>query len=165
VPDTSSDGLSTTEDARTTAAGREDAPPAGSILLTVIGTAYTVLAIAAVARTGYQALTGTATAERAGTAVALSGVAGLVYLVAAIGLRRRTPRSLLISRWCCAAELVGVIVVSLVEIGVGGFGRAAVWSGFGVGYGYLPLVLPVMGLWVTRPTALARMAASSRTAR
>lgn len=120
------------------------ASPAGSILLTVIGAAYTVLAVAALARSGYQALTGTATAGRAGTAVALSGIAGAIYLVAAIGLRRGTPRSLQISRWCCAVEQVGVIVVSLIEIGVGGFDRAAVWSGFGIGYGYVPLLLPVL---------------------
>lgn len=114
-----------------------------------VGVAYTVLAIAALARSGYQAMAG----ERAGAAVALSGLAGAVYLVAAVGLRRGSARSLRMSRWCCVIELVGVVTVSLVEIGIGGFGRAAVWSGFGVGYGYLPLVLPAIGLWVTRPVA------------
>lgn len=113
--------------------------------------AYTVLAIAALARSGYQAATGVVVDARTGTAVALSGLAGVVYLVAAVGLRRGTPGALRVGRWCLLVELAGVAAVSLVEIGVGGFGRAAVWSGFGVGYGYLPVVLPVLGLWATRP--------------
>jgi hypothetical protein len=127
-----------------------------SVLLTVLGVAYTVLAVAALARSGYQAFTGAGSSGRTGVAVALSGAAGLVYLVAAVGLRRGTARSLRISRCCCAIELVGVIAVSLVEIRIGGFGRAAVWSGFGVGYGYAPLLLPLLGLWATRPVACHR---------
>ena len=34
------------------------------------------------------------------------------------------------------------------------FPRATVWSGFGQGYGYVPLLLPILGLiwlWRTRP--------------
>ena len=124
-----------------------------SVLLTVLGVAYTVLAVAALARSGYQAFTGAGSTGRTWVAVALSGAAGLVYLLAAIGLRRGTVRALRISRWCCAVELFGVIAVSLVEVWIGGFGRAAVWSGFGVGYGYAPLLLPLLGLWATRPAA------------
>lgn len=124
-------------------------------LIVGLGVAYTVLAIAALARSGYQALTGAVVDGRTAAAVALSGVAGVVYLLAAAGLRRGTDRSLRVSRWCCLVELVGVVAVSLAEIGVGGFGRAAVWSGFGVGYGYLPLLLPVLGLWATRSRAAA----------
>ena len=35
------------------------------------------------------------------------------------------------------------------------FPKASVWSHFGAGYGYVPLVLPIIGLiwlWRTRPT-------------
>ncbi len=137
---------------------REPLPGSGrrsGAFVVALGVAYTVLAIAALARSGYQAATGVVVDGRTGTAVALSGFAGAVYLVAAAGLRRGTRRSLRVSRWCCLVELIGVLAVSLVEIGVGGFGRAAVWSGFGVGYGYLPLLLPVLGLWATRPRAVA----------
>jgi hypothetical protein len=34
------------------------------------------------------------------------------------------------------------------------FGHPSVWSGFGVGYGFIPLVLPVLGLiWLRRQNA------------
>jgi hypothetical protein len=37
------------------------------------------------------------------------------------------------------------------------FPEATVWSGFGRGYGYVPLVLPVVGLWWVRRTSRARV--------
>jgi hypothetical protein len=37
------------------------------------------------------------------------------------------------------------------------FGHPSVWSGFGVGYGFIPLVLPVLGLiWLRRQNAGAK---------
>ncbi len=120
-----------------------------SVWITVIGIAYTVLAVAALSRSAYQAATGVATG-RAMVAVALSAVSGVVYLIAAIALRRGTHRSIQLGRCCVLVELVGVVAVSLIELAVGGFGRSAVWSGFGVGYGYLPVLPPIVGLWLTR---------------
>ncbi len=116
-------------------------------LLTALGVAYTVLAIAALARSGYQLATGVASG-RATVAVVLSGLSGVVYLCAAIGLRRGTPGSLRLSRWCLVLELTGVLLVSGAELIVGGFGRSTVWSGLGIGYGFAPLVLPTLGLWL-----------------
>ena len=50
------------------------------------------------------------------------------------------------------AELVGVVgvgVLSLVDKEL--FPDETVWSGFGSGYGYIPLVLPILGLlWLYR---------------
>jgi hypothetical protein len=44
--------------------------------------------------------------------------------------------------------LVGAL--SLARPGL--FPAATVWSGFGAGYGYVPLILPVLGLaWLGRP--------------
>jgi hypothetical protein len=55
---------------------------------------------------------------------------------------------------CCAVELAGVLIVgaaSLVASDV--FPDETVWSGFGRGYGFVPLVLPVLGLiWLLRPS-------------
>jgi hypothetical protein len=129
--------------------------PQPAVWITVIGIAYTVLAVAALSRSTYQVATGVATG-RAVAAVALSAVAGVVYLVAAIALRRGTAGSIRLGRYCLVVELAGVLSVSLIELAVGGFGRAAVWSGFGVGYGYLPVVLPIIGLWLTRPAPALR---------
>ncbi len=45
-------------------------------------------------------------------------------------------------------ELIGVVLVSAAELVVGGFGRSTVWSGLGIGYGFAPLILPVLGPWL-----------------
>ena len=45
-------------------------------------------------------------------------------------------------------ELVGVLVVGVTSLLVPEeFPDATVWSEFGAGYGYVPLVLPLVGLW------------------
>lgn len=110
--------------------------------LGVLTAAYSVLALAALSRSGYQLATGTAPP----VAVALSGLAGVVYLVAALGLRGRGPGARRLVLGCCSVELAGVVVTSLVELAVGGYGRSVVWSGLGYGYLFLPLVLPVLGI-------------------
>ena len=47
-----------------------------------------------------------------------------------------------------ATELVGVLVVGALSVARSDlFPEATVWSGFGQGYGYVPAVLPVLGLW------------------
>jgi hypothetical protein len=33
------------------------------------------------------------------------------------------------------------------------FPKATVWSGYGSGYGFVPLVLPLVGLWWLRRTS------------
>ena len=48
----------------------------------------------------------------------------------------------------CTIELVGVLVVGAASYVVPeAFPDKTVWSHFGAGYGYVPLVLPVLGLW------------------
>ena len=53
-------------------------------------------------------------------------------------------------------ELVGVLTVGTLSIvDPAAFPRATVWSTYGIGYAFVPLVLPVLGLlWLrhTRPT-------------
>jgi len=50
-------------------------------------------------------------------------------------------------------ELVGVITVGTVsELVPNAFPDATVWTGFGSGYGFVPLVLPFVGLWWLRHT-------------
>jgi hypothetical protein len=45
-------------------------------------------------------------------------------------------------------ELVGVLVVGTLTVVVDGlFPDQTVWSTYGSGYGFIPLVLPVLGLW------------------
>ena len=81
-------------------------------------------------------------------AYVLSAVAAAVYLLATIGLVR-APRLALVS---CSVELAGVLVVGTISLLVPEeFPDATVWSGYGEGYGFVPLVLPVLGLlWLRR---------------
>lgn len=110
---------------------------------------YAVFAIAASARSIYQLVT---TVE-SDTAVpyALSAIAGLVYVAATYALARDARRLALVA---ITIELVGVLVVgvlSLVDQGL--FPDETVWSDFGRGYGFVPLVLPFVGLWWLRRTS------------
>jgi hypothetical protein len=40
------------------------------------------------------------------------------------------------------------------------FPRATVWSHFGEGYGFVPLLLPILGLWFLRRSNAARSSAA-----
>ncbi len=68
--------------------------------------------------------------------------------------------------WACTVELVGVLVVGTASYLVpDAFPDKTVWSHFGQGYGFVPLVLPVLGLlWfrkVERDAAAAEYADSA----
>lgn len=114
----------------------------GRVLVAVYG----LFALAAGARSGVQLATASG---RAPLAYALSAVAAAVYLVAALALARGRLRVALAA---CAIELAGVLVVGTLTLADGGlFPDETVWSGYGAGYGYIPLVLPVLGLlYITR---------------
>lgn len=107
---------------------------------------YAVFTLAAGARAGVQI------AERfaqAPLAYVLSGLAAAVYLVATVALlndARRTARAAVLF------ELVGVLVVGTASlVDPQAFPDQTVWSGYGAGYGFVPLVLPVLGLlWLRR---------------
>jgi hypothetical protein len=113
----------------------------GRVLLLVYG----VFALSASARALVQISTHFAEAP---LAYILSAVAGLVYIAATIGLARGGPRGRMLALISCTIELIGVLVIgTLSVVDAGDFPDATVWSNFGSGYGYVPLVLPFVGLW------------------
>lgn len=116
----------------------------GRVLVAV----YAVFALAAVSRSLFQLATKFADAP---TAYVLSALAGVVYVVATVALARNArPLALL----TIGTELVGVLVVGVLSVfDKSLFPDQTVWSGFGAGYGYVPLVLPFVGLWWLRATA------------
>ena len=119
-------------------------------LLVVI---YAIFAIAATARSVIQLTT---RFDEAPIAYLLSALAAVVYIVAtiALGLGDRGTR---VARAAITFELVGVLVVgtlSLIESSW--FPRATVWSGFGIGYLLIPLILPIVGLWWLRRERLTK---------
>jgi hypothetical protein len=110
--------------------------------------AYTVLAIAAGARSAVQIAT---QISEAPLAYVLSAVAAVVYLVAAVALRRPDRVSRRVAAVSMSVELVGVLVVgTLTLVRPGSFPDQTVWSAYGAGYVCIPLVLPVLGLWWLR---------------
>jgi hypothetical protein len=83
--------------------------------------------------------------SEAPVAYVLSAFAAAIYVVATIALARDARRT---ATAAVVIELVGVLVVGALSLTLTEeFPRATVWSGFGQGYAYVPLVLPFVGLW------------------
>lgn len=131
--------------------GRATGP--GRLLVAVYG----VFALAATARAVFQIAT---KFDEAPIAYLLSAVAAVVYIVATVSLARPGIRAYRLSVVAVTTELVGVLVVGLLSIvDAQDFPHETVWSGFGRGYGFVPLLLPVLGLlWLrrTRPDRAVR---------
>ena len=105
---------------------------------------YGVFAVAAVSRAAVQIAT---RFSEAPLAYALSGFAGVVYVVATLGLGR-TGWGWRRAAWvACTVELLGVLTVGTLSLAdARAFPDSTVWSAYGRGYGFVPLVLPVLGL-------------------
>ncbi len=135
---------------QTGSAGRRTNSGAGRVLIAVYG----IFALAATARASVQLIT---RFEEAPLAYLLSAVAGLIYIVATITLARGTRASRRVALIAIIIELIGVVTVgTLSVVDPEAFPRATVWSVYGIGYGFVPLVLPILGLawlWHTRPQA------------
>ncbi len=145
----------------------------GKVLIAV----YLVLAIAATFRSVYQILT---KFDEAPVAYALSALAGVVYIVATVALvksgRRgrqaaggsEDGRAWRVVAWgALVFELAGVLIVGTLSlIAPQLFAHPSVWSQFGMGYLFIPLVLPVLGLlWLRRSGRPAGSASAGAGAR
>jgi hypothetical protein len=117
----------------------------GRLLIAV----YAIFAISASARAGYQILT---KFSEAPLAHILSAFAALVYVVATVSFARPGRTWFKVSLAAVLVEFFGVIVVGAISIfDPVAFPHDTVWSMFGRGYGFVPLVLPVLGLvWLYR---------------
>lgn len=122
----------------------------GRVLVAV----YAVFALAASARAGVQIATNFAEAP---LAYSLSAFSALVYVVATVALARggRVARRV---AWCaCGTELVGVLTIGTLSLlDRAAFPDETVWSVYGQGYLFIPVVLPVLGLLWLRRTAGAQ---------
>jgi hypothetical protein len=114
----------------------------GRVLVAV----YAVFALAAGARAAVQLSTRFAEAP---VAYLLSALAAVVYVVATVALARGGRRVALVA---ITVELVGVLVVGTLSlVDRAAFPDETVWSAYGRGYLFIPLVLPVVGLlWLRR---------------
>jgi hypothetical protein len=128
----------------------------GRLLIAV----YALFALAASARAGVQIAT---KFGHAPVAYALSAFAAVVYILATVTFAIGSPTARRIAVLSCSVELAGVLAVgtwSLADPAT--FPDATVWSGYGSGYGFVPLVLPVFGLlWLRRWTGRGRTIVTS----
>ena len=118
---------------------------AGRVLVAIYG----VFALAATARSLVQLLT---KADEAPLAYGLSALAGIVYIAATLGLAEVGPDPRRVAWAAVGFELVGVLTVGTLSVlDPELFPDQTVWSSYGSGYGWLPLVLPFAGIaWLLR---------------
>lgn len=119
---------------------------AGRLLIAVYG----IFAISASARASYQLVL---EFEQAPFAYSLSLLAALVYVLATVLLAKESLRKYAkVAIWF---ELIGVVAVGFLSLALPQlFAHPSVWSGFGIGYGFIPLALPVIGLiWLRKANA------------
>ena len=103
---------------------------------------YGVFAFAATGRSTLQLAT---QASEAPVPYSLSAFAAIVYIVATFAIATNRRRLALVT---VGIELVGVLTVGLTSVLLpNDYPDSTVWSDFGLGYGLIPLVLPVVGLW------------------
>jgi hypothetical protein len=117
----------------------------------VLITVYAVFALSASARSLVQLTT---KFHEAPLAYLLSAFAALVYIVATVSLARSSETSRRVAYVAISVELVGVLAVGTASLVFSdSFPDATVWSVYGSGYGFVPLLLPFFGLWWLRATA------------
>ena len=111
----------------------------------LVVTVYLVLTVAALGRSGFQIAT---KFTEAPLAYALSAFSAIVYLVATVALIRGGRAWNNVGWVTLTIELVGVLAVGAVSLNEPGlFPDDTVWSAFGRGYLFIPLVLPLVGMF------------------
>ena len=117
----------------------------GRVLIAI----YAVFAVSATARASYQLIR---KFEDAPLAYSLSAVSALIYILATVALVRRGETWQRLATAAIVVELVGVLAIGLLSYTAPDlFAHPSVWSKFGQGYGYVPLILPILGLiWLRK---------------
>jgi cytochrome bd-type quinol oxidase subunit 2 len=124
--------------------------PTGQGFGRVLVAVYGIFALAATSRSAVQLATKFAEAP---LAYLLSAFAAIVYIVATVSLARGDATSRRLATVAISIELAGVFIVGAASVLIPSvFEHPTVWTGFGSGYGFVPLVLPFVGLWWLRHT-------------
>lgn len=114
----------------------------GRVLVIVYG----VMALAALGRSFVQIVE---RFDEAPLAYSLSAASAIVYILATLALVFAGGRAWYLGAWVAISfELAGVLVIGLLSFLLPDlFAHPTVWSWFGMGYLFVPLVLPFFGLW------------------
>jgi cytochrome bd-type quinol oxidase subunit 2 len=111
---------------------------------------YAIFAIGATSRSVIQIV---GRYDEAPIAYSLSALAAVVYIVATVALARGNKTSRKVAYVAVGIEMAGVLIIGAISvIFPEAFPRATVWSNFGSGYLFIPLVLPPVALWWLRRT-------------
>lgn len=110
---------------------------------------YAVMALAATGRSFVQIIR---QFDEAPLAYSLSALAAAVYVLATLALVLAGRRGWYAVAWVAIVfELTGVLVVGTLSLILPDlFPHDTVWSMFGRGYLFIPLVLPIFGIWWLR---------------
>ena len=113
---------------------------------TLVIAIYGIFALSASVRASYQLLR---KYEEAPLAYWLSLLAAVVYVIATFALAKGKYD---LANKTLMFELAGVLIIGTLSLVTPAlFAHPSVWSYFGMGYGFIPLLLPVFGLlWVRR---------------
>lgn len=110
----------------------------------VIVALYALFAVAASSRAAVQIAT---KFHEAPLAYTLSAFSAVVYVLATVVMARSGRTSYRIAVVACSVELAGVLAIGTASVvDPAAFPDATVWSDYGMGYLFIPLVLPVAGL-------------------
>ena len=135
------EGLSTEVNTGSTGSPRRSISGIGRVLVVVYG----ILALGATGRSFVQIVE---RFDEAPLAYSLSALAAVVYIVATIALIRSGSGWYRIAWATISFELLGVLTIGTLSIvEPQWFPEATVWSYFGAGYLFIPLVLPPLGMW------------------
>lgn len=112
---------------------------------TVVIAIYGVFALSASVRASYQLLR---KYEEAPLAYWLSLLAAVVYIIATVALARGKYD---LANKTLIFELAGVLIIGTLSLTAPSlFDHPSVWSYYGMGYGFIPFLLPMFGLWWVR---------------
>jgi Na+/melibiose symporter-like transporter len=110
---------------------------------------YAVFALAAGARSAVQLVQ---QADEAPVAYTFSALAACTYVAGWFAIRRAAEGRTRLASVMLWVELAGVAIVGTLSLTISDwFPDASVWSGYGIGYGFVPAILPIVGLrWLGR---------------
>jgi hypothetical protein len=116
----------------------------------ILGISYPLLALATGVRSIYQLFFKNGADGVLGPA--LSAVAAVVYLAAAVGFLRREKWAWWMSVFALSFETLMVVTVGTLSLIIPDVIGHTAWGYFGLDYGFFPLVQPVLGLiWLFWP--------------
>jgi hypothetical protein len=107
---------------------------------------YAIMALAATGRSFVQIVQ---RFDEAPLAYTLSAASAVVYIIATLALIFAGSRGWYLVAWIAICfELAGVLIIGTLSLLLPElFAHPTVWSWFGAGYLFVPLVLPFFGIW------------------